>query len=87
MVLRVTEEKEAGRSSPVTFFKDSVGIQQSKQNGIKETSHLIWHPYKKQQTVLSQQDSTPAEYQCQVKLLYNLQAEAQKASDLVSHLE
>lgn len=41
LVLRITEEKEAGRSSPVTFFKDSVGIQQAEQNGIKETSHLI----------------------------------------------
>lgn len=41
LVLRVTEEKEAGRSSPVTFFKDSVGIEQAKRNGIKETSHLI----------------------------------------------
>lgn len=30
MILRVSEEKDIGRSSQVIIFKDNVGIQQSK---------------------------------------------------------
>lgn len=82
MNLSVTEIKVVRRSSPVIFFKDCAGIQQSRLGWYYEKFSFNLTSSTK---LTNYQDSILAEYQCKSKFLYNLQAKTQKTSDLIVH--